>query len=292
MDEAEVFLNGARIGTNAGAFTPFAFDVTDHIRIGDNELLMQVVDYPGADERHQMTAHGKQGWMNDVFPSPPSLYMTYGGIWQSVTLERHGDARIENTWINSNPEDLSVEVELRGVAGTSVTVELGLFGETIARTAQLEEGETTIAFALGKVDAARWSPASPVMHVARVVVNVRETRSHERSFRFGLRTVTLTRNALLIDEQPITIRSALVQGFRADTLYAEGPRAAIEAEVLAAKNTGFNMLRLHIKAFDPQYLDVCDELGMLVHCDIPVAEPIAHGQLGAEGPVADACART
>jgi hypothetical protein len=291
MDEATVFLNGARIGTHAGAFTPIAFDVTDHIRVGDNELLVQVVDYSGADERHQMTAHGKQGWMNDVFPSPPSLYMTYGGIWQSVTLERHGDARIESVWINSNPEDLSVEVEVRGVAGTAVTVELALFGETTVRSAQLGEDDTSIVFALGRVDAAHWSPASPVMHVAHVVLNVRETRSHERSFRFGLRRVALTRNALLIDEQPVAIRSALVQGFRADTLYAEGSRAAIEAEVLAAKNTGFNMLRLHIKAFDPRYLDVCDELGMLVHCDIPVAEPIAHGLLGVEGPVADACAR-
>src|SRR5262249_42110292 len=48
--------------------------------------------------------------------------------------------------------------------------------------------------------------------------------------------------------------------------------------------------RLHIKAFDPVYLDVCDELGMLVHCDIPVAEPIAHAELGFSGEVADRCA--
>lgn len=290
MDEAKVFVNGARVGTHVGAFTPFAFDVTDLLRTGDNELMVQVVDYAGADERHRMTAHGKQGWMNDVFPSPPSLYMTYGGIWQSVTLERHGDARIESTWINSNPDDLIVEVELHGVAGTAAKIELTLLGETLGRTAELGEGTTSVVFEFGKVDAARWSPASPVMHDARVVVNTNEAHSHEQSFRFGLRTISLTRNGLLIDELPITIQSALVQGFRADTLYAEGSRAAIEAEVVAAKRAGFNMLRLHIKAFDPQYLDVCDELGMLVHCDIPVAEPIAHALLGADGPVADACA--
>ena len=76
------------------------------------------------------------------------------------------------------------------------------------------------------------------------------------------------------------MRSALVQGFYAGTLYAEPGRAAIVAEVTGAKRLGLNTLRLHIKAFDPVYLDVCDELGMLLHCDIPVAEPIAHAELG------------
>jgi beta-galactosidase/beta-glucuronidase len=124
MDEAEVFLNGVRVGDHAGPFTPFTFDVSDILRAADNVLAVRVVDYAGSDERHGMTAHGKQGWMNDVFPSPPSLYLHYGGIWQSVHLERHGDARIESAWINSNPDDLIVEVEVRGVQGTAARVEL------------------------------------------------------------------------------------------------------------------------------------------------------------------------
>jgi hypothetical protein len=87
------------------------------------------------------------------------------------------------------------------------------------------------------------------------------------------------------------MRSALVQGFRADTLYAEGDREAIREEVAAARAAGLNTLRLHIKAFDPAYLEVCDELGMLLHCDIPVAEPIAHDELDGDGELADRCAR-
>jgi hypothetical protein len=59
--------------------------------------------------------------------------------------------------------------------------------------------------------------------------------------------------------------------------------------VRSAQHAGLNTLRLHIKAFDPVYLDVCDELGMLVHCDIPVAEPISYDELGLDGPVAEQC---
>jgi len=52
MDEAEVFLNGVRVGEHAGAFTPFTFDVSNILRAADNVLAVRVVDYAGSDERH------------------------------------------------------------------------------------------------------------------------------------------------------------------------------------------------------------------------------------------------
>lgn len=288
MDEAEVFVNGVRVGAHEGAFTPFAFDVSEAVGPGRNELAVHVRDIERTDPRHAMTAHGKQGWMNDVFPSPPSLYMTYGGIWQSVTLERHGDARIDDVWINADPSDLTVEVALTGREGALAEAELSLLGDSIVRSVRLDREGARVRFEFGGVDAPHWSPASPVLHDAEVIIRVDGETSNVKRDRFGLRTVEMCRDGLLIDGRLIKIKSALVQGFRADTLYAEGSRDAIAAEVVAAKDAGFNMLRLHIKAFDPRYLAVCDELGMLLHCDIPVAEPIAHAELASEGPVAEA----
>ena len=129
-----------------------------------------------------------------------------------------------------------------------------------------------------------------MLHRAQVTVTAGGELSDTRETRFGLRTVAVRGDRLVLNGEPYRMRSALVQGFYAGTLYAEPDRAAIAAEVAAAKAAGLNTLRLHIKAFDPVYLDVCDELGMLVHCDIPVAEPIAHAELGSSGEVADRCA--
>ena len=290
MDEAEVFVNGIRVGAHKGAFTPFRLDITEAVRRGSNDLAVHVHDIARTDPRHAMSAHGKQGWMNHVFPSPPSLYMTYGGIWQSVTLERHGEVRIEDIWIDSDPDDLTVEIEMAGSDGVLAELNLSLLGATIVRSIRLEGGSAVVRVAIGPVDAARWSPSSPVMHDAHVSVRVEGHVSDARRSAFGLRTVRMSREGLVVNEQLVKIKSALVQGFRADTLYAEGSRDAIAAEVLAAKDAGLNMLRLHIKAFDPRYLTVCDEVGMLVHCDIPVAEPIAHDALAADGALAEAAA--
>jgi Glycosyl hydrolases family 2, TIM barrel domain/Glycosyl hydrolases family 2, sugar binding domain len=294
MDLAEVHLNGRYLGSNDLPFTPFELDPSAALAAGMNELAVRVTDPPVGSPEHPRLPHGKQGWANHVFPSPPSLYLTYGGIWQPVTLRRHGPVAIRGVRCSSDPGDLTVAVRAENTGGDPVTARLTAASVGLAAEASLEldpgaERETTLR--LGATEAARWRPDDPVLHELAVEAAADGVPSDARTVRYGLRRVRVEGDRLLLDDQPYRMRSALVQGFRADTLYAEGDREAIRQEVTAAKAAGLNTLRLHIKAFDPAYLDVCDELGMLLHCDIPVAEPIAHDDLDGEGELADRCAR-
>jgi hypothetical protein len=292
MDVADVHLNGVELGSHDVPFTPFSFDVGAVLREGDNDLAVRVFDPPVDDPFHIRSPHGKQGWANWVFPSRPSLYMTYGGIWQSVELRRHGSVVLEDVFVNGDPADLRIEVDVRNVgerpAEGRVSVRaLGTIQDLDVALAPGARGRVIASF--GPVDAPRWSPEAPELHVATVDILIDGAPSDARSVRFGLRTIRAEGTELLLNGEPLRMKSALVQGFRADGLYDEGGRAEIEREVRAALDMGFNTLRLHIKAFHPRYLDVCDELGMLVHCDIPIAEPIAHEEIGTGGDVDRRC---
>ena len=294
MDLAEVHLNGRPLGGNDLPFTPFELDPSAALAAGVNELAVRVTDPPVGAPEHLRLPHGKQGWANHVFPSPPSLYMTYGGIWQPVTLRRHGPVALRGVRCSSDPDDLTVAVRVDNVGAGPAAVRLsaasiGLSAEATLQLGPGAERETTLR--LGPTGAARWSPQDPVLHELVVEASAGGAPSDRSAVRYGLRRVRVEGDRLLLDGEPYRMRSALVQGFRADTLYAEGDREAIRAEVAAAKAAGLNTLRLHIKGFDPAYLDVCDELGMLLHCDIPVAEPIAHDELDGDGVLADRCAR-
>ena len=286
MDLAEVWLNGRPIGGHDNAFTPFTVNPTGVLRAGRNELVVRVVDPAVDDPEHLRLAHGKQGWANNVFPSRPSLYMTYGGIWQSVELRRHGPVVLDDVFVNADPDDLRISITLanRSDAPRRGEVAARAVGRLGASDVVIEPGgDAVVVLALGESRALRWSPAEPNLHTAVVDVVVDDEVSDARAVRFGLRTIRVDGTRLVLNDQPYRMKSVLVQGFTAAQLYAEGTRADIEAEVGAARAMGFNALRLHIKAFAPTYLDVCDELGMLLHCDIPVAEPIAHEELGADG---------
>jgi hypothetical protein len=294
MDLAEVYLNGRPLGGNDLPFTPFELDPSAALAAGPNELAVRVTDPPVHSPEHPRLPHGKQGWANQVFPSPPSLYMTYGGIWQPVTLRRHGPVAIRWLRCSSDPDDLTLTVGVDNVGGDPLAVRLGAASVGLAAERHLElapgASEET-AIRLGATRATRWRPDDPVLHEAVVEASAGGVVSDRSAVRYGLRRVRVEGDRLLLDGQPYRMRSALVQGFRADTLYAEGDRDAIRQEVAAAKAAGLNTLRLHLKAFDPRYLDACDELGMLLHCDLPVAEPIAHDDLDGQGELADRCAR-
>jgi hypothetical protein len=294
MDIADVYLNGEHLGSHDSAFTPFSVDATHALKPGPNELAVRVFDPAVDDPDHVLSAHGKQGWANWVFPSRPSLYMTYGGIWQSVALRRHGPLLISQVFVNGDPDELTVEVTIENRSDRACTALLacrtvGLVKDTLVNVGPRERSKQTVE--LGATAAGRWSPASPKMHRALVDVSVEGELSDARSIRYGLRKIEIEGTRLLVDGTPYRMKSVLVQGFRSDGLYAEGSREAIEDEVRKARAMGFNMVRLHIKAFDPVYLDVCDELGMFVQCDIPVAEPIAHDQLGEDTQLAQRCRR-
>ena len=285
MDVAHVYVNGELLGVHELPFTPFELDPTPLLVAGANDVAVRVVDPSVDDPEHLRLPHGKQGWANHVFPSRPSLYMTYGGIWQPVTLRRHGPVVVSDAFVNADPDDLTVTVEVENRSAGGRVVQVGV--HAVGRAAEVEVevaagAVATVEAGLGPTPATRWSPEAPALHDCLVEAHVDGEVSDARSVRFGLRKVRVEGDRLTIDGRPYRMKSALVQGFRPDRLYAEGNRDQIEEEVRAALAMGFNTLRLHIKAFDPTYLDVCDELGMLLHCDIPVAEPIAHEEMGGD----------
>jgi hypothetical protein len=287
MDFADVYLNGTHVGSHESPFTPFDLDVTHALTPGENVLAVRVVDPPVGDPDHARMPHGKQGWSNDAFPSRPSLYLTYGGIWQSVTLRGHGAVVAEEIFVNGDPQNLVVSLVARNVTREPQRARVGVSTLGLEQTAEVSlaaGAREELRFPFGEVAAPRWSPHDPVLHEAVVAVADDVSR-----VRYGLRTVRVDGGRILLNDEPYRMKSVLVQGFHARSLYAEGDAAEMRAEVLAARAMGFNTLRLHIKAFDPGYLDICDELGMLLHCDIPVAEPVDYDEIAGSTLLARRC---
>ncbi len=71
MDDAEVYLNGQCAGSHRGGFTPFDVECPGLVAAA-NEVAVRVTDHPAGSLPHHRSAHGKQGWMNEVFPSRPA----------------------------------------------------------------------------------------------------------------------------------------------------------------------------------------------------------------------------
>lgn len=293
MDAAEVTVNGKFYGRHENPFTPFEVECGSALQVGRNVVEVKVIDYRRESMEHIRSAHGKQGWANQEFPSPPSVYMTLGGIYRDVTLHTHQSVVIRNINSDSNPDTLKIGVEVENLSSEKkdVEIDVAIFGQRVQKKVEMAPQKSSLYFIeVASNHESKWSPKNPVLHTLEVSISTHQKVVDKARLRFGLRSLKQENGKILLNGEEIFIRAALVQGFYPDTIYGEPSNEEIRDEIVKAKSLGLNTLRLHIKAFDTRYLDACDELGMLLHCDIPIAEPISHDELTSDSEVANNCA--
>ena len=68
--KALVCVNGKKVGEHGGGFTPFAFDVSKHLKQGCNSIVV------GVDSTHD----------NNSLPTPITDWKNYGGLTRPVHL--------------------------------------------------------------------------------------------------------------------------------------------------------------------------------------------------------------
>lgn len=285
MDSFKFWINGNLAGFHNSAYTTSEFLITKFLNKVENDIAVEVIDHPRESKEHLNHPHGKQGWANHEFQSPPSLYMTYGGIWQPIELFEHNDLIIRDISAVNKDRGLEIEVIVENLGDDFVrgVLELKLLDLIWQVEIKIAPQETYTYRKRIETDAyTRWDIDNPVIEVFHVKILMGEEISDEGEIFFGIRDFRIKGKNVYLNDEQIFIKSVLVQGFYPKILYAEPSDEEIFLEVSTAKELGFNTLRLHVKAFDPRYLDICDQLGMLVHCDIPIAEPIDYQNLDSE----------
>lgn len=106
-DEATVWVNGQRLGTHEGGYTPFEFDVTKLLKPGNNHLLVEVNNTPTLTNIPALaTSHGSRD-----YPSYGSAvgegivgWMPYGGIVRPVSLLISGPVYLRNMKVDATPD--------------------------------------------------------------------------------------------------------------------------------------------------------------------------------------------
>jgi hypothetical protein len=97
----------------------------------------------------------------------------------------------------------------------------------------------------------------------------RRSPGDQASVWFGMRSITIEDGAILLNGRPILLRGVLDQDFWPQHLAFPSSRAALESQVVHAREMGLNLLRCHVKVPDERYLDVADKAGILVWCELP-----------------------
>ncbi|MEO5712537.1 MAG: glycoside hydrolase family 2 TIM barrel-domain containing protein [Luteolibacter sp.] len=248
---ADVYLNGSKLGTHIGGFTPFSFEVTQQLKTGANSLVVKV------DNKRS----------KDAVPTLNTDWWNYGGLTRSVKFVRTparfiADHRI---WLESEETKvISGWVEITGAAADE-TVEI-----TIPELHQTLTAKTDAAgkapFHFTAANLQLWSPDQPKLYDVKLTCG-----SDSISEPVGFRTIRTEGKKILVNGQPVFLRGICIHedfpingGGRVNTPEKAG-------QLLKwAKELNCNFVRLAHYPHNEDMTRLADKMGILVWSEVPV----------------------
>jgi hypothetical protein len=257
------WLDGRKLGTHQGGYTPFSFELTPHLRAGRAQRLVVRVD----DTTHPFKLEGKQG------------YGKARGMWQTVYLEARGADPLEAVHFTpkASLDGVVVDVRLREPAPRDLTLRLAFTnrdGQPVV-TQRIARGDSTTHVDAPLPDAHRWSLDDPFLHDVAVTVTGDGVVTDSVHTYFGMRTVSAVDLPgtnypyVAINGTPVFLQLALDQAYHPQGFYTFPTDSALREEIVRARQIRLNGLREHIKIEAPRKLYWADRLGVLIMADVP-----------------------
>jgi len=247
---ADVYVNGHKVGTHIGGFTPFSFEVTSLVQEHDNSIVVKVDN-----TRHL-----------DAVPTVNTDWWNYGGLTRDVLL-----VEVPQTFIKD------FRVQLKKGAKDQIAISVALDGPAKAQPVrvsisdakddvQLQTDANGVATAeIPANGLTLWSPEQPALHTVSI-----EAQTDRTSDRIGFRTVEVRGHDILLNGQPLFLRGVCIH----EEVPTRGGRAYSreDAQLLLGwvKELNGNFARLAHYPHNEFMGRVADELGVLLWEEVPV----------------------
>jgi beta-galactosidase len=264
MTAATVFINGTRLGEYRGGYTPFSFDLTQHINWRGENVLAVVVD---STERSDIPPFG-----GDID------YLTFGGIYRDVTLRVVPKTFIENVFarpVNVLDNDRHVEVrcfltQSGSDAERKLKVEL-LDGARVVATMEGDAASNAqVSLMLRNLGAIElWDIENPKLYKVRVSLSESGRLSDVYETRIGFREARFTPDGFHLNGKHLKLRGLNRHQTYPFVGQAMPARVQRRDAWILRKEFNCNTVRTSHYPQSPHFLDACDELGLLVFEEIP-----------------------
>jgi beta-glucuronidase len=265
--QADVYLNGRKLGRHVGGFTPFQFEITGKLAARGNSLVVKVDNT----RRPEGVPTVNTDWWN------------YGGLTRDVTIVETAATYIRDYAVQlaaGSSDRIVASVELDGAksAGEGVTLSIPEAG---IRVRALSDARGIAKFDLAAPALQLWSPRNARLYEVEIVTD--DDRITER---IGFRSIAVRGPDILLNGEPVFLRGI--------SLHEENPlrggRAYSDRDARLllgwAKELGCNFVRLAHYPHNEHMARVADELGLMLWEEVPVywtiqwenAETLANGR--------------
>ncbi|HCX24131.1 MAG: glycoside hydrolase family 2 [Flammeovirgaceae bacterium] len=252
-----VWVNGDSVGNRPNGYISFEYDLTPFLKEGDNQVLVKVA--------------------ND--PQPNSRWYSGSGIYRDVRLVYTNNVFIPNYGIYVNPTIeganglISTETKLTNSSNGAQKVVLKQ--EIVSPTGQVEvttEKELTIMpnsteelkGELAVLNPELWKIESPNQYTLKSSVLINNEIIDVTTTKFGFRTFRFdVTDGFFLNGESVKIKGVCLH-HDLGALGAAFNKRAAQRQIEIMQGMGVNAIRTSHNPPAPQFLDLCDEMGILV----------------------------
>lgn len=257
-----VYLNGKRIASHEGGFTPFQIDVTGNVVAGDNFLVVETNNRRSP----------------DAIPAMSFDWWNYGGITRDVMLVSVPETYIKDykVQLDKNEADrINAYVRMSDAVPEGSALTLNIPELNVSKTLELDkDGFGELSFRVKKLQ--RWSPESPKLYdVSLTYAPAGGSGAGDAvSEQIGFRNINVDGTRILVNGKPtfmccISFHEEIPQ--RMGRAYSEADAAMLLSE---AKALGVNMVRLAHYPQNEYIVRMAEKMGIILWQEIPVWQGI------------------
>lgn len=268
--DVRVWVNGFQVGYHLGYVSQFEFDVTPCLESGQSaEITLRVNSEQQADVDPLM----------GCIDIPDHLFSFWGGIWGHVDLERRSASWLDEMFVQPQlaAERCLVSAQLRGTSFGMDAVRLEVFDPSGRKVAERELpmaralNDNRIEILADLPGAPRWTPETPQLHHARLTLLRDQMAVDAVEARFGMRSIEIRGTDFYVNGAKYYLNGYGDDGVYPETIAPPSDKLFYIERLKVAKSYGFNFVRHHSHFLPPEYYEACDEIGMFVSPELPIA---------------------
>ncbi len=249
--QADVYLNGKKIGQHIGGFTPFNFEITDLLKTTDNFLVVKV------DNKRK----------KEAVPTLNTDWWNYGGITRGVKLIETSNTFIEDYIVQLNPDNNSKikgEITLNGSIKSNQKITIEIPELKLKKTVTTNQSGTA-NFDIKAKNITYWSLENPYLYTVTISTNTEKITDQ-----IGFRSIRTKGSDILLNGKSIFLKGISIH----EESPIKGGRGHSKADALQllqwAKTLGCNYVRLAHYPHNEHMVRLADQMGILVWEENPV----------------------
>ena len=255
---SDIWLNGEKLGNHPYGYTSFEYELTDHLKWGETNVLAVRCNVEQPCSRWFSGAGiYRHVWLTIVDPVHVAHWGTY--VTTPEISQSSATVRVRTQIQNQGNSSANVTLRTTLLDPKGKTVATCETTETIDANGKIEADQT-----LAVKSPALWSLDEPQLYTAKTEVLMDRKLTDSYRTPFGLRTEEFTaENGFLLNGKRVQIKGVCDhhdQGYLGAAAYDR----AIERQLEILKAMGCNAIRTSHNPPAPKLLELCDRMGFLV----------------------------